>query len=136
MDLISLAREIGFAIQNDEDYIDYKINEQNMECDEELQKVIEDFNLKRVDINYEISKSEPDSEKIDKLNEEIGKLYKEMTSSETMKAYNESKEKFAKKLRKVSYIINKSAEGQDPYSIEISEEESCGGSCSTCGGCG
>ena len=95
MDLISLAREIGFAIQNDDDYIDYKVTEQNVECDHELQEIIEKFNLKKVEINHEISKETPDTEKIDKLNEEIGSLYREMVSNETMKAYNESKEKFA-----------------------------------------
>lgn len=134
MDLISLAREIGFAIQNDDDYIDYKVTEQNVECDHELQEIIEKFNLKKVEINHEISKETPDTEKIDKLNEEIGSLYREMVSNETMKAYNESKEKFARKLQAVSFIINKSAEGQDPYNIEI-EEDNCTGSCATCGGC-
>ena len=74
MDLISLAREIGFAIQNDDDYIDYKVTEQNVECDHELQETIEKFNLKKVEINHEISKENPDTEKIDKLNEEIGSL--------------------------------------------------------------
>ena len=47
MDIITLARELGAAIQQDELYIDYKINEQNVECDMELQKTIEDFNSKK-----------------------------------------------------------------------------------------
>ena len=38
MDIINLARELGNAIQKDEEYIDYKIKEQNVECDEKLQK--------------------------------------------------------------------------------------------------
>ena len=47
MDIINLARELGAAIQQSEEYIDYKIKEQNVECDEALQKVIEEFNLKK-----------------------------------------------------------------------------------------
>ena len=137
MDLITLARELGFAIQNDDDYVDYRIKEQNVECDKELQNIIEKFNLKKTDINYEISKENPDNEKIDKLNEEIGILYNEMTQNENMKSYNEIKSKFSKKLAKVSRIINESAQGKDPYLVDVDTDESggCGGSCSSCSGC-
>ena len=135
MDLITMARELGFAIQNDSDYIDFKIKEQDVECNEELQQIIKDFNSKKAEINNEISKESSDTSKIDKLNSEIGDLYKKMVNHKVMKSYNESKEAFSKKLQKVSFIINKSAEGTDPYSIDISDESSCSGSCQTCGGC-
>ena len=74
MDIITLARELGAAIQQDELYIDYKIKEQNIECDSELQKNIKDFNSKKSEINIEISKDNADSQKIDKLNSYIGEL--------------------------------------------------------------
>lgn len=135
MDLISLARELGFAIQNDPDYINYKIKEQNVQCDKELQETIEKLNLKKVDINNEISKENPNTEKIDKLNEEIGVLYKNMVSNKKMKEFNDSKNLFSEKLQKVSTIINKSAQGEDPFLIDVDSDSSCTGSCSTCGGC-
>ena len=135
MDLLNMARDLGYAIQSDPDYIDFKIKEQNVECDEELQKIIENFKLKKVDINHEISKENSDTQKIDKLNKEIAELYNSMVSHETMKLYNESKEKFNSKLQKVSMIINKSAMGEDPYLINADEGLSCSGSCDSCGGC-
>ncbi len=134
-DLINLAREIGFAIQNNDYYIEFKIKEQNMQCNKELQKTIEEFNLKKADLNLEISKAESDIKKIDKLNKEIGDLYQAIISNEAMKEYNRSKEKFNQILKQISLIINKSAEGQDPYSISIEEHEECQGSCSSCSGC-
>lgn len=133
MDIISLARELGYAIQQNEDYLDYKIKEQNVECDKELQENLEKFNLKKATINLEISKQETDTQKIDKLNEEIMELYNKINSNETMMKYNEAKQKFDNTLQKVSLIINKSALGEDPYSIDV--DENCTGSCSTCGGC-
>ena len=111
MDIINLARELGAAIQQSEEYIDYKIKEQNVECDEALQKVIEEFNLKKVSINNEIMQNE------------------------NMKSYNESKQKFEEMLGKVSFIINSASQGQDPYSIDAEVETSCGGNCSGCSGC-
>ncbi len=135
MDLITLAREVGAAIQQNEEYIDYKIKEQNVECDKELQKMIEELNLKKVSINNELSKENADQEEIDKLNSEIGELYNKIMQNETMKIYNEAKQKFEEILRKVSFIINNSAAGQDPYVIDIDNMIGCSGSCSGCSGC-
>lgn len=135
MDIINLARELGSAIQKDEEYIDYKIKEQNVECDEKLQKTIEEFNLKKVSINNEIGKDEVDQKKIDELNESIGELYSEIMQNETMKVYNEAKQKFESTLRKVSLIINSAAQGEDPYTVDIASESSCVGNCNSCSGC-
>ena len=135
MDVISIARELGFAIQNDLDYIEFKMAEQKVECDSELQKAMEAFKLKKMDINYEISKGISDSEKIDKLNKEVSDLYKQINSSGRMIDYNKAKEKFDRKLQMVSLIINKSAAGEDPYAVDTMESLGCGGSCATCSGC-
>lgn len=134
-DIINLAREIGFAIQNNSDYIEFKIKEQNINCNKDLQKTLEEFNLKKSQINLEMSKAEANSEKIDQLNKEIGELYSTIISNRDMKEYNKAKEKFDKLLQKISLIINKSAEGQDPYLISAQDYEECQGSCSTCNGC-
>ncbi len=135
MDILNLARELGVAIQQNEEYIDYRINEQKIECDKNLQSMIEKFNLKKVDINLEISKEDSDKEKLDKLNKEIGELYSEITNNETMKNFNESKQKFENLLNKVNYIITESARGSDPFMVNPDEQESCAGNCSSCSGC-
>lgn len=135
MDIINLARELGSAIQQNEEYIDYKIKEQNVECDEKLQKTIEEFNLKKVSINNEIGKSEVDQKKIDELNESIGELYNQIMQNETMKDYNDAKQKFETTLRKVILIINSSAQGENPYTVDVESESSCAGNCSSCSGC-
>ena len=136
MDIITLARELGAAIQQDELYIDYKIKEQNIECDSELQKNIKDFNYKKSEINIEISKDNADSQKIDELNSSIGELYQKITQNFKMEEYNEAKQKFDDRLQKVSFIINSASAGQDPYSVDVNDDtSSCTGSCQTCNGC-
>lgn len=135
MDLIDLAKNLGSEIQKSDEYLEYKIKEQNVECDKKLQKMIETFNLKKVSINEEISKNEVNHEKIDKLNSEISDLYSKIMANETMKEFNKSKEKFENTLRKINYIITASAGGQDPYAVNTEELSSCTGSCSTCSGC-
>ena len=135
MEILTLAKELGHAIQQTEEYIDFRIKEQNVECDTELQKEIEDFNLKKVSINHEISKEDVNQEKIDKLNSEISELYSKIMENEAMEKFNESKQKFENILRKINLVISGSAAGQDPESIDVDAEDSCGGNCSSCGGC-
>ena len=100
MEILTLARELGHAVQQSEEYIDFRIKEQNVECDAELQKEIEEFNLKKVSINHEISKENVNQEKIDKLNNEISELYSKIMENETMQKFNDSKQKFESVLRK------------------------------------
>lgn len=134
-EILNLAREIGMAIQRSDEYISYRMNEQKVECSKELQGTIEKFNSKKAEINKELSKENSDQKKMDKLNSEIGELYRKITNDEAMKKFNEAKSVFDGMLGKISYLISECAKGEDPYKVEIPENESCTGSCSTCGGC-
>ena len=44
-------------------------------------------------------------------------------------------EKFETTLRKVILIINSSAQGENPYTVDVESESSCAGNCSSCSGC-
>lgn len=134
-EILNLAREIGAAIQRSDEYINYRMNEQKVECSKGLQSTIEKFNSKKAEINAELSKENADQKKMDELNREIGELYRKITNDETMKKFNEAKSVFDDMLAKISYLISECAKGEDPYKVEIPDAESCTGSCSTCGGC-
>ena len=64
MDIIELARELGAKIQEDERYLNLKIASQVNDSDENLQTLINEFNLKRINVSNELSKSTHDDEKI------------------------------------------------------------------------
>ncbi len=134
MDLINLAKELGQALQNDEIYIKFKISEQNVMCDEALQKIISEFNSKKTEINEELSKENVSQEKIDELNTVISELYTQMMQNETMIVHNSAKSEFENILRQVNTIIMKSSQGEDPFTADF-DEFSCGGGCGSCGGC-
>ena len=134
-EILNLAREIGAAIQRSDEYINYRMNEQKVECSKELQSTIEKFNSKKAEINAELSKENADQKKMDELNSEIGELYKKITNDADMKKFNEAKQVFDGMLAKISYLISECAKGEDPYKVEILDEENCTGSCATCGGC-
>ena len=53
MDIIEQARELGRQIQKDDRYLKVQIAQQNSDNDKELQALIGEFNLKRMNINTE-----------------------------------------------------------------------------------
>ncbi len=53
MDIIEQARELGRQIQKDDRYLKVQIAQQNSDNDKELQSLIGEFNLKRMNINTE-----------------------------------------------------------------------------------
>ncbi len=134
MTTIEAARKLGAAMQADEAYIKYieavKSNDEN----EELQKIISEFNLKRMNLDAEISKDEKEKseEKIKTLNEELRAIYNEIMQNPAMVEFNSAKAGMDKLLQDINSIIMMCAQGADPETCEISN---CTGSCSTCGGC-
>lgn len=133
MDIITAARELGKAIQQDETYINLNVLQQKNDADEQLQKLIGDFNLRRIDLNNEINKKEKDQEAIERLNQEVRKAYGEIMVNDNMLAYNEAKTKLDQIMDFVLQIIRGSVSGLDPETIEY--KSGCSGSCSSCSGC-
>ncbi len=134
MDIITMARELGKAIQQEEAYIKLHEVQNKADADTELQSLIGEFNLKRMSINNEASKQERDQEKLSQLNTEMREVYSKIMSNENMIAYNEAKEAFDAVANRVLAIVQQSAEGADPETADYSQS-SCSGSCETCGGC-
>ena len=132
MDIIEKARELGRLIQEEDSYKKLQDAQKNADADMELQRLIGEFNLKRMSINNEASKKERDQEKLSKLNTEA---YSQIMSNENMIAYNDAKAAFDVVANRVLAIVQQSAEGADPETADYSQS-SCSGSCATCGGCG
>lgn len=134
MDIIELTRELGKLIQQETSYIKLKAAEKDADNDQELQKAISEFNLKRLAINNETQKAEKDKEKLSKLNEEMQKIYADIMSNKNMIDYNEAKQEFDQITTRVMTIIQNCIDGEDPETTDYTP--ACTGSCSTCGGCG
>ncbi len=129
-----MARELGKELQRDDSYIKMRLAQQTADEDEQLQELIEVYNVKRIAINQEASKPDRDDEKLRALNKEMRSAYVQVMKNERMAAYNIAKQEFDVKLRRVIAIVNNSAQGEDPEYTDYGE--SCSGTCETCGGCG
>ena len=132
-DVIAIARQLGHAIQETNEYNTILNAKNAADADEGLQSLITEFNIKRVAINAEACKSDRDEETLRKLNEEMRNAYSDIMNNENMKAYNDAKQAFDKVLQRVLAIVQQSADGEDPDTTDFSED--CTHDCSTCGGC-
>ena len=123
MDCIDLFKRAAMALQTDPRYVILDQARKANDKDEELQNLIGEFNLARMDLNNEIGKNERDDA-----------LYGQIMGNEGMVAYNEAKRECENLVNYIDAIINTAMNGGDPMTVQ-EPSASCTGSCSTCGGC-
>ena len=135
MDVISLAKELGKAIQQEEAFKAMVKATESNDANAAMQEEIEKFNLLRIQLNEEISKSDSDKEKVEKLQNELTELYEKVTNEPGMVAFNDARSEVEKLLDKVNQVITAATNGEDMDSFEPHDHSSCGGDCASCGGC-
>lgn len=136
MDVIEMARELGKMLQKEESYIRLEAAQKAVEDDDDLQNEIADFNMKRYELTQEVSKTDKDEAKMDSLDKEVREMYDKITNCEKMVAYNDAQDDFNDIFEYVLHILQMSATGEDPATVEKPVEGGgCSGDCGSCGGC-
>ena len=133
MDIIELARDLGKKIQEDDRFIAMHVASQQCDADEALQNMIGEFNLKRMAINNEAQKEDRSEETLRTLNDELRAVYAEIMQNPNMAAYNNAKNELDALVQRVTPVITRSADGEDPDTCDC-DSCGCGGNCSSCGG--
>lgn len=139
MSVIEITRELGKALQADERYIEYISAKKANDADEELQKLIGEFNLIRQNLAMESDKDEGeiDNAKVKELTAKMHSAYDDVMSNENMAAFTIAKQGMDKLMSEINTILTYSMEGMDPATCPSEPPSAeCSGSCSTCGGCG
>lgn len=134
MDVIELAREIGKEIQKDDRYLKMQLAIQNTDKDAVLQDLIGQYNLRRMSLDTEVQKPDSDQEKVQAFSQELRGLYAKIMENPSMTVYQQAKGELDHLLQRVQAIVTQSANGEDPETTDY-VESSCGGNCSSCGGC-
>ncbi len=136
MDIITLARELGKAIQQDEAYLAMQSASKANDDDLDLQKMLERFNILNTTYEYEAGKSEPDEKRCEELEGQLEQLYHQIMGNGSMSRFEEAKNKMDEIMNKVVAILAAAVNGEDPDTFDpdaaLAEEESCGGDCDCC----
>ncbi len=133
--LVAMAIDLGCQLQGDERFIALQEAQKVADADEGLQKLIGEFNLKRLALNTEETKEEGerDAEKLRTLNTELRDIYAKVMANESMMAYNDARMALDALVNKLHAAISLAAQGQDPNLA--AQEGACSGDCGSCGGC-
>lgn len=133
--LLQMAIDLGYQLKEDPRCQALAAAQAAADADEELQRLIGDFNLKRMAVNTEESKDEAerDVDKLRQLNTELRAIYASVMANESMMAYNQAKTELDAVVNKMHMAINLAAAGQDP--AIAAQESACSGDCGSCGGC-
>ena len=134
MDCIDLFKKAAMALQTDPRYLELDAARRENDMDQELQNLIGEFNLARLDLNNETTKISPDHERVANLNKRVNDLYSQIMASEGMVRYNTAKAECEALVSHIDAIINTAMNGGDPMTVNP-PQGGCTGSCATCGGC-
>ena len=132
MDVIAKVRELGKAIQKDERFIRYAKARLENDGNPELQALIGEFNIIRMELDKQLSGEEKDQVTVDELNIKLRDVYGKIMASPAMVEYNTAKAELDQMVGEINTVISKCLDGEDP---DTCDTVACTGSCSTCGGC-
>ena len=132
MDIIEITRQLGAAIQQDERYLAFHEARKANEADTDLNDMINKIQLIHMSYQHEASKDDANEEKLAAYDKEFSDVYKEVMSNPRMQAFEQAKQGLDSLMKNITGILTLSAQGEDPATCEY---QSCGGDCSSCGGC-
>ena len=124
MDILEKTRELGQMIQDSEEMKAYKAAELAQAEDDTAQVLMQEYNVKRMNLARDMQNGKIEREEAVKKNTEA--FEEVLEKSETIKNYIEAKKSFDDLVQQINRIINFYITGQDP---------DCTHNCSTCGGC-
>lgn len=124
MTVIEKANELGELIKASQEMADLRAAEKAQAEDEAAQKLVEEFNLKRMNLARDMQEGKISQEDAIKKNNEA---FAEMVEkSEIIKTYVDAKKAFDKLISGVNSVINLYIMG---------DQGGCTHDCHTCGGC-
>jgi cell fate (sporulation/competence/biofilm development) regulator YlbF (YheA/YmcA/DUF963 family) len=129
MDVIEKAKELGVAITQDPRCVRLQVAKAANEADMELQKMIGEFNLKKIMLNAEYKKTPPDDARLKAFEEELRGIYGRILENDRMAEFNAAKKGMDEMLSHINGIIQVAISG------EIDTPAGCSGSCEGCAGC-
>ena len=133
MDIIEMTRKLGVAIQQEEVFKNYIKAKAANDNDVELQDMIGQFNVIRMQLDGVLSADEKDGDKVKELNKQLKDTYTAIMGRESMMNYNIAKGELDVLVNQINAVIEHTLDGDDPLTCDIASN--CTGSCSTCSGC-
>jgi len=124
MTITEQTHELGKLIKSSPEMAAYKAAEEAQMNDEEAKKLMQEFNLQRMNLARDMQEGKISQEEAVKKNNEA---FEEMLAkSEVIRTFIEAKKEFDAVISQINGILNYYITGQEP---------ACTHDCGSCGGC-
>lgn len=127
--VFELARELGEALANSEEYIRMQETENAAMSDPSVSEKMTAYLEAKSSVEEELSHEEPDSNKLAQFSQQMQSAQSELNDMELVKVMTQARQDFADMMKQVNQVLEFTLTGK------IAEEGSCGGNCSSCAGC-
>lgn len=127
MEILEMARELGQKIANSELMERAKKAEETQNNDEAAQKLIGEYNLKRMQLAQRVQKENPTKEEMEAVRTELSEEFDKLMQNESIKNFIDAKKELDAVLEQVNNIIS--------FYVNGKSEGGCSSDCSSCGGC-
>lgn len=127
MDILDMAKQIGIALEQSEEFKALNEAEKTQNNDEKAQQLIGEYNLVRLQLMQKVQGKELTNEEFEQVQNQMKAEFDKLTEYEVIKNYIDAKDRFDTLYNKVKNIIDFYANGE--------KSGACSGSCETCGGC-
>ena len=138
-EIITLAKQLGEALKNCEEYKTFCETRDAMRQNIVLKEQLDEFKVQKSVLEVEKEKAEPDEHVVNVLSARLEVLYKQITEDPQMKAYSKAEEDLNLLMNAVNMTIS-SYIGAEEYTSEADADDEdgeggCTHNCSTCRGC-
>lgn len=126
-EIIEKTKELGALIQKSEQVEKFNFAKAAYDADEEIQRLIKEFNLHKMTMMSLTQGENPDQERIAEVEERIKEVYEKIMQNDKMKEFQAASKAVQDLLNQVNGVIGYYVTGEEPTD--------CTHDCSTCGGC-
>lgn len=126
-EIIEKAKELGALLQSSEQVQKYNAAKVAYEADEEVQKLVKEFNLHRMTMMSLNEAEDQDPARITEIEERIKGVYGKIMENEKMQNMQQTGKAVEELLGQVNGVLSFYVTGEEPAG--------CTHDCSTCGGC-
>ncbi len=127
MDILEMARELGKAIADSELMANVKKTEEIQNNDEVAQKLIGEYNLKRIQLGQRVQKENPTKEELEGIRKELADEFDKLMQHESIKNFIDARKQLDAVMDQVNNIIT--------FYVTGKTNNGCSSDCSSCGGC-
>lgn len=136
MDIIQETFNFAKKIQKTEQFLNLKKAKECNDNDEQLQNLINEFNMIKLKIEYDLKKMK--TKENEKNSEKLNELYDKIMQNEHMTIFNKASDEMNALMNKINKILLTAVNGKDVENFnefDLNSDNGCTGNCHDCSEC-